>query len=81
MHTPRQKSEQPDMADAFQLDPKQTALVLIDLQKGILGRQPAPHSPAVRRYFPMCLVYASDFIRPSISDALLGFTLIIQPAP
>ncbi|HMG00840.1 MAG TPA: isochorismatase family protein, partial [Gemmatimonadaceae bacterium] len=32
------------MADAFQLDPKQTALVVIDLQKGILGRQTAPHS-------------------------------------
>lgn len=32
------------MADAFALDPKQTALVLIDLQKGILGRQTAPHS-------------------------------------
>jgi nicotinamidase-related amidase len=32
------------MADALLLDPKQTALVLIDLQKGILGRQTAPHS-------------------------------------
>lgn len=32
------------MADAFALDPKQTALVLIDLQGGILGRQTAPHS-------------------------------------
>lgn len=32
------------MADAWALDPKQTALVLIDLQKGILGRQTAPHS-------------------------------------
>ena len=32
------------MADAFSLDPKQTALVLIDLQKGTLGRQTAPHS-------------------------------------
>jgi nicotinamidase-related amidase len=32
------------MPDAFSLDPKQTALVLIDLQGGILGRQTAPHS-------------------------------------
>jgi nicotinamidase-related amidase len=32
------------MADAFALDPKQTTLVLIDLQGGILGRQTAPHS-------------------------------------
>jgi nicotinamidase-related amidase len=32
------------MADVFALDPKQTALVLIDLQGGILGRQTAPHS-------------------------------------
>jgi nicotinamidase-related amidase len=32
------------MAEALQLDPKQTALVLIDLQKGILQRQTAPHS-------------------------------------
>ncbi len=32
------------MAEALALDPKQTALVLIDLQKGILGRQTAPHS-------------------------------------
>jgi len=32
------------MADALRLDPKQTALVVIDLQKGILGRQTAPHS-------------------------------------
>lgn len=32
------------MAEAFALDPKQTALVLIDLQGGILGRQTAPHS-------------------------------------
>jgi nicotinamidase-related amidase len=28
----------------LKLDPKTTALVLIDLQKGIMGRQPAPHS-------------------------------------
>jgi nicotinamidase-related amidase len=32
------------MADALAIDPKQTALVLIDLQGGILGRQTAPHS-------------------------------------
>ena len=32
------------MADAFALDPKHAALVLIDLQGGILGRQTAPHS-------------------------------------
>lgn len=32
------------MGDALRLDPKQTALVLIDLQKGILQRQTAPHS-------------------------------------
>lgn len=32
------------MAADFALDPKQTALVLIDLQKGILGRQTAPHA-------------------------------------
>jgi nicotinamidase-related amidase len=32
------------MADAILLDPKQTALVLIDLQKGVLGRQTSPHS-------------------------------------
>jgi nicotinamidase-related amidase len=32
------------MADALALDPKQTALVLIDLQGGILGRQTAPHA-------------------------------------
>lgn len=32
------------MPDAFSLDPRQTALVLIDLQGGILGRQTAPHS-------------------------------------
>lgn len=30
----------------FLLDPKTTALVLIDLQKGIVGRGAAPHSPA-----------------------------------
>jgi len=33
------------MAEALALDAKQTALVLIDLQKGILGRQTAPYSP------------------------------------
>jgi nicotinamidase-related amidase len=44
MRTQRQKSEQSDMADVFELDPKHTALVLIDLQKGVLGRQTAPHS-------------------------------------
>jgi nicotinamidase-related amidase len=32
------------MADPLHLDPKQTALVLIDLQGGILSRQTAPHS-------------------------------------
>lgn len=32
------------MAEAFALEAKQTALVLIDLQGGILGRQTAPHS-------------------------------------
>ena len=32
------------MANALVLQPTQTALVLIDLQKGILGRQTAPHS-------------------------------------
>ncbi len=31
------------MAEALRLDPKQTALVLIDLQKGILERETAPH--------------------------------------
>jgi nicotinamidase-related amidase len=32
------------VAEALRLDPKQTALALIDLQKSILGRQTAPHS-------------------------------------
>ena len=32
------------MADALLLNPKETALVLIDLQGGILQRQTAPHS-------------------------------------
>jgi nicotinamidase-related amidase len=32
------------MAEALVLDPRQTALVLIDLQGGILQRQTAPHS-------------------------------------
>ncbi len=32
------------MADVLSLDAKHTALVLIDLQKGILDRQTAPHS-------------------------------------
>jgi nicotinamidase-related amidase len=32
------------MAEALALDVKETALILIDLQKGILGRQTAPHS-------------------------------------
>jgi nicotinamidase-related amidase len=32
------------VANALALQPKHTALVLIDLQKGILGRQTAPHS-------------------------------------
>jgi len=32
------------MADALRLDAKRTALVLIDLQKGVLGRQTSPHS-------------------------------------
>jgi nicotinamidase-related amidase len=31
---------------AFQLDPKTTALVLIDLQNGIVSRQTAPFSSA-----------------------------------
>lgn len=34
------------MAEALSFDARQTALVLIDLQKGILGRQTAPHSAA-----------------------------------
>jgi nicotinamidase-related amidase len=32
------------MTDALVLDPKRTALVLIDLQRGIMGRQTSPHS-------------------------------------
>ncbi len=32
------------MADPIHLDPKQTALVLVDLQNGVLSRQTAPHS-------------------------------------
>ena len=32
--------------DPLSLDPRSTALVLIDLQKGIVGRQSAPHSAA-----------------------------------
>jgi nicotinamidase-related amidase len=32
------------VADALSLDAKETALVLIDLQQAILGRQTAPHS-------------------------------------
>jgi nicotinamidase-related amidase len=34
------------MTDALALDPKRTALVLIDLQRGIMARQTAPHSAA-----------------------------------
>src|SRR5690242_16675346 len=34
------------MADSLSLDPKRTALVLIDLQAGILGMQVAPHPAA-----------------------------------
>jgi nicotinamidase-related amidase len=34
------------MTDTLVLDPKRTALVLIDLQRGIMGRQTAPHSAA-----------------------------------
>ncbi|HVO34406.1 MAG TPA: hydrolase [Gemmatimonadales bacterium] len=32
--------------DALSLDPRTTALVIIDLQRGIVGRQTAPHSAA-----------------------------------
>jgi len=32
------------MTDPLTLDPKRTALVLIDLQRGIMGRQTAPHA-------------------------------------
>jgi nicotinamidase-related amidase len=32
------------MAEELKLDPKTTALVIIDLQKGIAGREVAPHS-------------------------------------
>ena len=32
--------------DPLKLDPRTTALVLIDLQKGIVGRQTAPHAAA-----------------------------------
>jgi nicotinamidase-related amidase len=32
------------MTEALVLDPKRTALVLIDLQKGVMGRQTVPHS-------------------------------------
>lgn len=32
------------MADSLELEPKKTALVLIDLQRGIMQRQTAPHS-------------------------------------
>ncbi|MEO8909532.1 MAG: hydrolase [Gemmatimonadaceae bacterium] len=35
------------MTDNLVLDPKRTALVLIDLQQGIMRRQTAPHSAAV----------------------------------
>ena len=31
---------------SFKLDPKKTALVVIDLQQGIVARQTAPHSPS-----------------------------------
>jgi Amidases related to nicotinamidase len=34
------------VSEALRLDAKETALVLIDLQKGILARQTAPHSAA-----------------------------------
>ena len=32
--------------DQLSLDPRTTALVLIDLQRGIVGRQTAPHAAA-----------------------------------
>jgi hypothetical protein len=35
------------MKNAF-IDRSKTALVVIDLQKGIVGRQPAPHAPDIR---------------------------------
>jgi nicotinamidase-related amidase len=34
------------MSDALSLDPKTTALVVIDLQKGIAGRETSPHPAA-----------------------------------
>lgn len=34
------------MLNTLQLDPQHTALVLIDLQKGVLQRSTAPHSAA-----------------------------------
>jgi nicotinamidase-related amidase len=34
------------MSAPLQLDPKRTALVLIDLQRGVVARQTTPHTPA-----------------------------------
>ena len=62
---------------AVQLDPKSTALVLIDLQNGIMGRTLAPHaaSDVVRRAAKLADAVRSKggtvvYVRVDVSDFL-----------
>ena len=48
MHVAMKSGNMPGMKSAF-IDRAKTALVVIDLQKGVVGRQTAPHAADERR--------------------------------
>ena len=60
------------MTDALVLDPKRTALVLIDLQRGIMGRQTAPHSASD-------VLSRSNQLAKKCREVGAPFKLIVKP--
>ena len=69
-----------------ELDPKSTALVLIDLQNGIMGRTMAPYSASdvVKRAAKLADAVRSKggtvvYVRVDVSDMLRFYRAVVQP--
>jgi nicotinamidase-related amidase len=69
--------------DQLSLDPRTTALVLIDLQKGIVGRQTAPHAAAqvvdkARRLAERCRETSATVVLVRVAYAADGTDRLTQ---
>jgi len=70
--------------ERLQLDPRTTALVLIDLQRGIVGRQTAPHTAAqvverAQRLAQRCREVGATVVLVRVAYAADGRDRLTQP--